>query len=273
MPRKPDINWRESDAEKFDREVRRFNSKIYRTRHAHPEIANILPDTIKKKDKQQMIEEFKEMPRSEFNKTINSLDRFLKRGAEKAVTNAEGVATTVWNKREIQIATAAANKEKAKEREALDIDLDAVPKNMMNDIKVNELKPKTFDFDKMKSPKELDMFKKAVKRQSRSNRLYEKMDEYKKNYLYTVEFNLGSQGQKLYDFISKVPAEVLYEKYFEEDPVLKISFASDPQPADVIVYESLSHWSRALGASDFNKYYDGDDLELLQYFEEDYDYE
>lgn len=273
MPRKPPISWRESDTEKLERDVKRFNTKIYRTRSKHPEIADILPNTIKKKDKQQLIEDFKEMPRSEFNKYLNSLERFTERGAEKVVTNEEGVATTKWRKREIQIDTAAANREKAKERKELDIDLDALPKNMMNDIKANELKPKSFDFNKIKSPKELEMFGRTVKRQSRANRLYDKMDEYKKNYLYTVEYNLGSQGRKLYDFISKVPPDVLYEKYFEEDPVLKIQFASDPQPADVIVYESLSHWSRALGASDFNKYYEGDDLELLQYFEEDYDYE
>jgi hypothetical protein len=252
VPRKSNINWRDSDAEKLEREVRRFNAKIYRSRHRHPEDADALPDTIKKADKLQMVEEFKTAPRSEFNKYLNSLDRFLDRGAEKVIENEKGVKITKWKKKEIGIQTATANREKAREREMFDVE---VPEGKSTgDIKYNSLRPKEFNFDNIKSKKELDMFEKAVKKQSKANYLPDKMDEYKKNYLETIEINLGQEGQEFYNFISNVPAGDLYAGYFVDDPVLKIQFGSDPLPARTIVYEASKGWEAQLGAHNYKMY-------------------
>jgi len=120
MAGKSNIKWRASDAEKLTKEIERFNAKIYRTRKAHPELTDILPVTIKKADKQKMIEEFKASPRSEFNKAINSLKRFNKKGAEKPITSKTGNTVTAWEKKEVGLKVAQYNRQQAKERKAVE---------------------------------------------------------------------------------------------------------------------------------------------------------
>jgi hypothetical protein len=165
MARKPTINWRKSDTEKLNKEVERFNAKIYRTRRAHPELENILPETIKKADKQKMIEELKSQPRSELKKEINSMKRFLKRGAEQVVTSDTGFKTTKWEKNEISMKVAQINRERTIERKAVE-NMEAtsrgekvgLKRGEMGSERLNELKPKKFDFNKIRSPKEWEKF-------------------------------------------------------------------------------------------------------------------
>jgi hypothetical protein len=120
MPRKPNIKWRESDTQKLEQKIEKFNEKVYRARSRHPELKDILPETVKKGDEKQLIEQFKSMPRSELNKYLNSLERFTRKGAEKPIVSATGNKVTAWEKNEVSLKVAQINRERAVERKKVE---------------------------------------------------------------------------------------------------------------------------------------------------------
>lgn len=259
MSRKSHIRWGESDAEKLAKEVKRFNAKVYRTRKKHPELADILPNTIKKADKKAIVEELKSLPRAEFTKKLNSLARFSERGAEKEIVSKTGNRVTRYEKKEVDIKVRIINARRTMERKINEVEKPSQTTRTMGDMKHNELKPKSYDFDKIKKGKEWELFKATIDKQSRADYSINKMEKYKANYLQCINDNLGEAGRELYNFISVIPAEVLYRKYWEEDAVLRIQFTSDPLPADDIAEESLSHWRENLGLEEGENYNDLDD--------------
>jgi hypothetical protein len=235
MARKPTINWRKSDTEKLNKEVERFNAKIYRTRRAHPELENILPETIKKADKQKMIEELKSQPRSELKKEINSMKRFLKRGAEQVVTSDTGFKTTKWEKNEISMKVAQINRERTIERKAVE-NMEAtsrgekvgLKRGEMGSERLNELKPKKFDFNKIRSPKEWEKFKQTVEKQTSRDAKQQRMEDYKQNYIKGLQAAFGDYADDIISIIESLPADEVVKTYYGEQEAT-IDFFYEPQ--------------------------------------------
>lgn len=235
MPRKPTIKWRESDAEKLTREVERFNAKIYRTRSRHPELADILPEPIKKADKQRLIEEFKVNPRSEFNKKLNELDRFSRKGAEQRVTNEQGFSTTRWERREIAYDVAQLNRERAKERARAE-NMEATTRGQkiglkrgeMGSERLNELKPKKFDFDKVRNRTEFEKLKASVEKQIKPSARDMKMELFKNNYLKAIEQTYGDHAANITELVKGLPARVVVDTFHREQEA-SIDFHYEPQ--------------------------------------------
>jgi hypothetical protein len=222
MSRTTNINWRKSDAEKLTKTVERFNAKIYRTRKNHPELADILPDTIKKTDKMEMINQLKAQPRSEFKKVINSLKRFTKRGAENKIVSATGNRVTRWEKNEVALQVGQINRErtiKRKKVEALEATSRGenlgMKRGEMGSERLNALKPKKFDFDKIRGGKEWELFKESVKRQATPSNQDLTMERYKENYLKGLE-NFGGYANDIIELIKELPAEYVDEVYYRE---------------------------------------------------------
>ena len=269
MPRKSRIRWGESEPEKLTKEAKKFNAKIYRTKKKHPELADIQPETIKSKDIKAKIAELKELPRAEYNKYVHSLERFQRKGSELPLKYTKdksgtitplpttgGLVVTAYKKKETDIKVRTVNANRTRERKINESEKPSETTRTMGDQKHNELKPKKYDFDKIKKGKEWELFEKTIEKQSRADYTQKKMDDYKKNYLQAINDNLGEAGRELYNFIHTVPAEVLYKKYWEEDEVLRIQFTSDPLPADQIADASLSHWREDLGLEEGENYCD-----------------
>lgn len=240
MSRKPNIKWRESDAEKLNKEIERFNAKIYRTRYNHPELKGILPDTIKKDDKEKLIQELKNAPRSEFKKELKSLERFQKRGAEKPVTAKQtGNTVTNWEKKEISLKVAQINRERTKERKKVE-QMEAtsrgepigLKRGEMGSERLNALQPKKFNFDKIKGGKEWEKFKAGVLKQASPVYQNEKFEEYKKNYIKALETTLGGYADDIIVIIKQLPAETVVETYYREQEAT-INFTYDPQDAEI----------------------------------------
>ena len=235
MSRKPNIKWRTSDAEKLETEIKRFNKKIYNTRQRHPELKDILPETITKADKLQMINEFKNAPRSEFKKTLNSLNRFTRPGAEQAVKSMTGNKVTKWEKREIGLKVGQINRQRTIERakmENLEATSQGVPlglkRGQMGSERMNALKPKKYNFDKIKGGKEWEKFKETIEKQSSFNYRQDKLEQYKANYLKGLDDVFGEYAKDIKDIIEQLPPELVNETYFKEQEA-SITFIYDMQ--------------------------------------------
>lgn len=223
MSRKPPIKWRESDAEKLAKEVERFNAKIYRARHAHPETADILPATIKKADKIKMVEELKAKPRSEFKKEINSLDRFTRRGSEKVVESRTGNKVTRWEKNEVALKVRQINRERTIERKKVEA-MDAttrgekigLKRGEMGSERLSELQPKKFDFNKIKGGKEWERFKASVEKQASPTARDTRKDLFKENYLKALDSVYGDYASDVRAIIEALPANVVVDTYYRE---------------------------------------------------------
>lgn len=239
MPRKPNIKWRKSDAEKLETEIKRFNKKIYNTRQRHPELKDILPKTITKADKLQMINEFKNAPRSEFKKTLNSLNRFLRPGAEQAVKSMTGNTVTKWEKREIGLKVGQINRQRTIERAKME-NLDAtsqgkplgLKRGQMGSERMNALKPKKYNFDKIKGGKEWEKFKDTIEKQASYNYMNDKLEQYKANYLKGLDDVFGEYAKDIKAIIEKLPPELVNETYFKEQEA-SISFIYDMQEMNI----------------------------------------
>jgi hypothetical protein len=239
MSRKPNINWRASDAERLEKEIRRFNAKVSRTKRAHPELENILPETIKKSDKAKMIEEIKAKPRSEFNKQINSLSRFSKRGAEQVIVSKTGNAVTKWEKNEVALKVAQINRERARERKAVqNMDVTSrgesvgLKRGQMGSERLNELHPKKFNFDKIKGGKEWEKFKASVERQASPEARDKRMEEYKANYIKGLKEAFGEYANDIIEIVESLPAEKVVSTYYGEQEAT-IAFFYEKQDMDL----------------------------------------
>lgn len=265
MQRKPNIKWRESDIINLEKQIRNFNAKIRRVKKNHPELAEYQPKPISKKEFMKNITTETVTPtgeiigthitRQDFNREMNSLKRYSSiKGSEQPVkAKNTGNIVTKWEKKEVSLMVAQVNRNRARERKEMNVDR---PDMQTGTRKQVELEPKKFDFDNVRSGKEWDKLKLTLHKQTQANYQTEKSDNYKRVYLETIQLNLGQSGDELYNFISKVPSEVLRLAYWSDDEVLKIQFTSDPLNADEINDVTLEHWRERLGLEDGEDYED-----------------
>ena len=229
MSRKSTIRWGESDAEKISREIQKFNAKIYRVKSKNPDVIGILPQTIKKEDKKKLIEELKTKSRSEFKKEINSLARFTRKGAEKIITSKTGNKVTAWEKREVGLKVAQINRERTRERKIVE-NMDATSRGEkiglnrgeMGSERMNELKPKKYNFDKIKGGKEWEKFKASVDKQASPESRNERMEAYKTNYITSLKNAYGEYAKDIIDLVEGLPAEKVVETYYTEQEATPI---------------------------------------------------
>lgn len=104
------IKWREQDEKELRRVVRNFNAKLSKLNKAHPENKNILPQFYNEDTDQfesrLSIEMLRDLiqTRADYNRQLNMLKRFSRRGAERIVPapdNTYGSKTTLWQKQEM----------------------------------------------------------------------------------------------------------------------------------------------------------------------------
>lgn len=110
MPKQYNIKWRIQDERELRRVARNFNSKLRRVIKKNPEYMNALPQFYNEKTEQfestLSMGVLKELinTRQDYNRMINMLKRFSKRGAETLVVapgNEYGAKVTKWQKEEM----------------------------------------------------------------------------------------------------------------------------------------------------------------------------
>lgn len=250
MPKQYNINWRKVDKQKVSRTVGQFNAKITRTLKKMPELADYLPNKITTQEIKEKIK-----TRQDFNREINSLNRFLKKGAETPILSKSGIKTTKWEKTEIGYRVRTINARRKIERERAQ---PSTEKGTMGTIEANALKPKQYDIDKIKS-EDWESYVESVEKQSMSTYQLEKIERYKQNYIEAIKRNLLSEldiddpeyietqrvVMELLEYVENISPEFIYYSYYD-DPVLQINFTSDPLPVRMIAESALEGWKNAI---------------------------
>lgn len=231
MSRRSNIKWRKSDRKKISNAVRQFNSKITRTLKLHPDFERFLPDKISVKELTSKIE-----TRNDFNREVNSLLRFLKKGAETPFTSKSGIETTKWGKQEISYKIAQINRSRTLRRKKANV---STFKGTMGSIQENNLKPKIFDINKIRK-NDWKLFIENVEKQVKSNYYSDKMRIYKENYIKALSNVFGEKGNVITSIVLNIPDDV-FSDYFFNDPVLQLDFIYDPIEIDLKIESIIEH--------------------------------
>lgn len=130
MPEQHNIKWRIQDEEELRRVARNFNSKLRRLVKTHPENKNILPQFYNEKTDQFesriTVEGLKNLieTRKDYNRNLNMLKRFSRRGAERIVEapgNDYNSKTTLWQKQEAARLAGIVNRKRQERLDRLNI--------------------------------------------------------------------------------------------------------------------------------------------------------
>lgn len=251
MPRKSKFTWNASNTETFQKAVKNFNAKIYYQRKAHPELSDTLPETIRKEELQRMKQMFEDeySTQQDFDRQMKSIKRFSRRDATKIVKDSDGNKITNWQKKEIQYKVNNVNQRLKKQREELMNDPVLAKKGNLQFDELEEIKPNEM---KNKNWKE---FEKMLDSKIMTNSLAKREEAYKKKYLEKVE-SLPADTDDLYNFLSRIPAKVLYNARYQKDKSLSIALWYDPTPADDMVEIADVKWREYLGLEKGETYED-----------------
>lgn len=223
MAKKYNIKWRPIDSKKLSNTVRNYNAKITRIIKKNPELKDYMPPKVTVKSIKKDI-----VNRTDFNNIIKSLQRFLRKGAEKPIISKEGVKTTAYMKKEIGIKVRRINRKRKKLSERL--------KNTRErgtyDIPSNEtLTPKKYDFEKIKQ-EDWKAYVRSVEKQARESYYTEKDNRLKQNYLKGFRTVFGQMGDSVASLFDGLPSDIFAELFYYDD-VMSIDFIYDPLELEV----------------------------------------
>ena len=231
MQKRYNIKWRKSDENELAKAVRKFNAKRTRILKKNPKMEEYLPTKISTK---KIRDEIK--TRRDFKNVLNSIERFKRKGAEKPIITKEGVKTTAYEKKEIEIKVRAINARRTAERKRANV---STEKGTMGTIRENNLQPKKADINKLKKS-DWEKFKESVEKQSRDSYFQDKYERYKENLLKGLENAFGEKGKMLQEIAKQIPAEQLTQMYYD-DPILQIDFIYDPLEMDIKIDAMTEH--------------------------------
>lgn len=240
MQKRYNIKWRESDEKELSKAVRKFNAKRTRLLKQVPELEEFLPPKQSVKTLRESIK-----TRRDFRNEINSIERFMQKGAEKPIVTAEGVKTTAYEKKELGIKIRAINARRAAERKRANV---STEKGTMGTIRANNLQPKQVNIDKIKKS-DWNKFVESVEKQARDNYSQEKYERYKENFIKGLENAFGESGAELVALAEQIDPETLSQMYFD-DPILQIDFIYDPLEMQVKIDAMTEHLQGYLEAVD-----------------------
>lgn len=221
------IRWRSIDQKAVTNIARRFNAKITRVMKAHPVWTENLPERINVKE---LSEKLRSGTRREFNREMAKLERFLRKGAEMPYTTKSGVATTVWQKKEIDNTFRAINAKRRAERKKLD---PSIFKGNLHSIQENNLLQRKNTVQEI-SPKYWKEFVRNLDYQLEQE-YKDKSNIYKMNLLKAISNILGEKSE-LYNLVSQVASERI-KRFADTSSLISISFLYEPlEPEDIEEY-------------------------------------
>lgn len=194
---------------------------------AHPDWAENLPERINVKE---LSEELRSGTRREFNREMAKLERFLRKGAEMPYTTKSGVATTVWQKKEIDNTFRAINAKRRAERKKLD---PSIFKGNLHSIQENNLLQRKNTVQEI-TPKYWKEFVRNLDYQLEQE-YKDKSNIYKMNLLKAISNILGEKSE-LYNLVSQVVPERI-KRFADTSSLISISFLYEPlEPEDIEEY-------------------------------------
>lgn len=269
MPRQYNIKWREQDEKELRRVARNFNDKLRRLVKENPENKNILPQFYNQKTEQFesriTIATLKELiqTRQDYNRQLNMLKRFSKRGAEKIVEapdNQYGTRTTAWQRKETARMVAIVNK---KRQERLDL-LNAV--EMMDAsgklgytvgemfgmglASKNKLKP-TKAFTPSQSQTDLKYKLRSLMQESATNYHQDRDKLLKENYIKSLEQNYRTSDiQDVISSIRAMPSDLFILKFEAKGDAFEFAYPPDQEQYKSYLSELKGYWIGNTSATD-----------------------
>lgn len=232
MAKTSQIKWRKKDNDLLAQRVRVFNAKRTRLIKQVPELADILPNKVSVKDLKNNI-----YSRKDFNRTIKSLNRFMKKGAEDTVTTKQGVVTTKYQLNEIKIQTQSINATRRAKRKASGA---STEKGTMGSIEKMNLNDKVVNVNEI--PKEAwENFINTLSFQTMDTYYKYKNDIYKQNYIKALENELGNYGINIQELVNQLPPDYLVDKFYLE-PRLQIDFIYTVEEQEKRAEVILNKW-------------------------------
>lgn len=243
----------EADRERVKKAVRRFSEKRKKVQRERPEIARYQPEVPTTRE---IIADLKGKTQEALEYKLAALSRYLEDGAEDIYMTESGVITTNYQMEEIRRGIEQANKERDKLRAR---NRASTYTGTMGTLRDNALKPRKNRAEVI-GQKHWQEYASSVERLALGRSDEERERLYKRNFLRAIESVFGEEGgvtaKKLYRRISKTPL-MLYQDYYDIDPILTIGFVYNPAEAKYNVESMLEHLDEAEMAEG---YYSGKDL-------------
>ena len=263
MSEQYNIKWRIQDEEELRRVARNFNNKLRRLVKKNPENKNILPQFYNEKTDQFesriTVETLKSMiqTRQDYNRQINMLKRFSKRGAEdivEAPNNEYGSRTTRWQKSEMNRMKAIVNNRR---QERLD-NLNLV--EMMNSqgklgytvgqmfgmglASKNQLQP-TNAFTPSQSQTDIKYKFRALQKESRTRYHKDRDKILKENYIRTLEQNYkASDIREVVNKIRGMNPDLFILKFEAKGDAFEFAYPPDSEQYESYLSELKAYWLR-----------------------------
>ena len=222
MSKQYNIKWRVQDEKELRRVARNFNDKLRRLVRANPENKNILPQFYNENTEQFesriTVETLKGLiqTRQDFNRQLNMLKRFSKRGAERIVEapdNEYGTKTTLWQRQETARLVGIVNRKRQERLDRLNLIEMANSEGKlgytlgemfgMGLASVNKLKP-TKAFTRSQSQTDLKYKLRSLMDESRKNYHKDRDQLLKDNYIKALTENYNESD--ISDVISAIRA-------------------------------------------------------------------
>ena len=240
------IKYRESDAEKLRRTVENFNRKI---RRAAARGVENLPETLSIRDLRREIG-----TRADFNRTINSLRRFSRKGAEAAAPAPEGYyRMTKWERQEIARSLSIINRARAREFARIN-EMEVKSRGIPLGLKRGEMGPaRTKAFlpkqkaEKFRSRSELEEYRRTLAKQAKQGYISGTDEQYKQNYFKALRDVYGAAAEPLIARLDTLPARTMVNKmYAEQEGDIHFIYDRFDKRAKMEILESI--WESEIGS-------------------------
>lgn len=261
MSKQYNIKWREQDEKELRRVVRNFNDKLRRLVKENPENKNILPQFYNEKteefESRITVDTLKSLiqTRADYNRELNILKRFSKRGAETIIdapNNVYGSRTTRWQKNETMRMVGIVNR---KRQERLD-KLNMV--EMMNSqgklgytvgemfgmglASKNKLKP-TKGFLVSQSQADIKQKFRALMTESATNYYMNRDEILKDNYIRTLAENY--KATDIADVVAKIKGmdpDAFVLKFEAKGDAFEFAYPPDSEQYQNYLEEMRAYW-------------------------------
>ena len=261
MSKQYNIKWREQDEKELRRVVRNFNDKLRRLIKNNPENRNILPQFYNQETEQFesriSVEMLKDLiqTRADYNRQLNMLKRFSKRGAEKIVEapdNTYGSRTTVWQKQEMGRMAGIVNKRRQERLDKLNL------VEMMNSqgslgytlgqmfgmglASKNKLQP-TRSFTPSQSQKDIKQKWRGLLTESKTKYHLDRDEMLKENYIKTLKENYNTRDiQDVIKNIRNMGSDEFILKFEAKGDAFEFAYPPDEEQYQNYLSELIGYW-------------------------------
>ena len=211
------IRYRESDLDKLNRTVENFNRKI---RRAAARGVVGLPEPVRVRDLKEEI-----VSRSDFNRELNALQRFSRKGAERTVIlhQETGVAITKWERDELSRLQAIVETRKRRVREEMGSQPATrlgeplgMTRGEMHSARMNALAESKLNYKAFRSPSEIRARKRTLGTRARSDYFKRADEKYRDNYVKGLETVFGKKAAPLIAHIRSMDPHDVVRKYYKD---------------------------------------------------------